>query len=508
MDHPYLVQLKGISKSFWGVHALSNVDFDLKPGEVHVLIGENGAGKSTLMKILSGNYSEDSGEIILSGDKVIIDTPKRAEEFGISIIHQEFNLVPELSVMQNIFLGHEPRSKIPLFLDNAASREKAQELLDRVGLDVDLDEHVESLGVAQKQLVELAKALSLNARILIMDEPTATLSTREIETLFEIIRQLTSEGIGIVYISHRLGEVHEIGHRVTVLRDGQCVGSMNVRDIELDELVTMMVGRDLSEMFIRNPVATQSAETSRRIALKAEHVRVEGLLEDITLEVREGEIVGLAGLVGSGRTEFAKTVFGLFPITSGYIEVFGEKMASPNPRRLIRMGVGLVPEDRKDEGITQILSVQENITMASLGKLFPSGVLSSTVEQHTALKYVDMLRIMTDSLSKEVRLLSGGNQQKVVIGKWLCCDLRLIIFDEPTRGIDVGAKAEIHRIMDDLVQQGVSILMISSDLPEVLGMSDRIYVMRSGRTVKEFARGEASQEEIIRHAMGGESYAN
>jgi len=505
MQCPYLVQLKGICKSFPGVRALNNVDFDLKPGEVHVLIGENGAGKSTLMKILSGNYMQDSGEIILGGKAVTMDSPKKAEESGISIIHQEFNLVPQLTVEQNIFLGHEPRCKMKLFPNRAVSRSDAGKLLERVGLDVGLDERVEDLGVAQKQLVELAKALSLDARVLIMDEPTAALSSREIESLFGIIRQLTGEGVGIIYISHRLGEVHEIGDRVTVLRDGQGVGTMNVADVVLDELVRMMVGRDLSEMFVRSRVP---AESGRKIVLKAERLCVDGLLDDISLEVREGEIVGLAGLVGSGRTEFAKAVFGVLPVSDGHIELFGERVTRSNPRDLIRMGVGLVPEDRKDEGIIQILSVQENITMASLGRLFPSGIVKSSIERRTTQKYVDMLRIMTDSLGKQVCFLSGGNQQKVVVGKWLCSELRLIIFDEPTRGVDVGAKAEIHRIMDDLVRQGVSILMISSDLPEVLGMSDRIYVVRSGRTVREFARDEASQEEIIRHAMGGESCAS
>ena len=366
MQCPYLVQLKGICKSFPGVRALNNVDFDLKPGEVHVLIGENGAGKSTLMKILSGNYMQDSGEIILGGKAVTMDSPKKAEESGISIIHQEFNLVPQLTVEQNIFLGHEPRCKMKLFPNRAVSRSDAGKLLERVGLDVGLDERVEDLGVAQKQLVELAKALSLDARVLIMDEPTAALSSREIESLFGIIRQLTGEGVGIIYISHRLGEVHEIGDRVTVLRDGQGIGTMKCRR-GTGRACEMMVGRDISEMFVRSRVP---AESGRKIVLKDERLCVDGLLDDISLEVREGEIVGLAGLVGSGRTEFAKAVFGVLPVSDGHIELFGERVTRSNPRNLIRWASGMGTEDRKDEGIIQILSVQENITMASLGSCF------------------------------------------------------------------------------------------------------------------------------------------
>jgi ribose transport system ATP-binding protein len=498
----YIVELKEIVKNFPGVCALNKVSFNLKAGEVHILLGENGAGKSTLMKVLSGNYHPDSGTIMFDGVDVGILSPKKAQDLGISIIHQEFNLVPQLTVAQNIFLGHELDLGFGGLVDYRKQFQRSKELLNQVGLDLDPNQKVAELSVAQQQLVELAKALSLKVKILIMDEPTATLSTREITLLFQIINKLKTEGVGIIYISHRLPETHQIGDRVTVLRDGESVGTRNVNDVSLDQLVQMMVGRSLNEMFVRNAV---SEKQGRPLMLKAENITVSGLLDQVSLKVYEGEIVGLAGLVGSGRTELAKTIFGAIPIDSGRIEIFGEEVRPKSPQQLIEMGVGLLPEDRKSEGVIQNLSIRQNVTMASLKKMFPTGILSLTREIAESRQQVSTLRIMTDSIEKLVRFLSGGNQQKVVVGKWLCRQPRLLIFDEPTRGVDVGAKAEIHRIMDDLVQNGVSVLMISSELPEVLGMSDRIYVMREGKIVKELLRAEASQEIIIRYAMGGEA---
>jgi ribose transport system ATP-binding protein len=498
----YIVELKDIVKNFPGVCALNKVSFNLKAGEVHILLGENGAGKSTLMKVLSGNYHPDFGTIMFDGVDVGILNPKKAQDLGISIIHQEFNLVPQLTVAQNIFLGHELDLGFGGLVDYQKQVEKSRELLKQVGLDLDPNQKIAELGVAQQQLVELAKALSLQVKLLIMDEPTASLSTREIGILFQIIAKLKAEGVGVIYISHRLAEVHQIGDRVTVLRDGESVGTCNVKDVSLDQLVQMMVGRSLDEMFVRKAVPEKQG---RPTVLKAEKITVKGLLDQVSLRVYEGEIVGLAGLVGSGRTELAKAIFGAIPLDSGKIEIFGREIRPESPQQMIEMGVGLLPEDRKSEGVVQNLAIRQNITMASLKKMFPRGILSLRREKVESRRQVDVLRIMTDSVEKLVRFLSGGNQQKVVVGKWLCRQPRLLIFDEPTRGVDVGAKAEIHRLMDDLVQNGVSVLMISSELPEVLGMSDRIYVMREGKIVKELPRAEASQENIIRYAMGGES---
>ena len=491
-----LLQAKKITKTFPGVLALDTVDFDLLPGEVHVLLGENGAGKSTLMKILAGAYQPDAGTIALNGQEMRIANPRQAQRLGLGIIYQEFNLVPYLSVAQNIFLGRFPHRWG--LLDQAKMHAESRKLLDGLNMDIDTRAKVVRLGVAQQQMVEVAKALSVRSKILIMDEPTAALTDREIEQLFATIRRLKQQGIGIIYISHRLQEVHQIGERVTVLRDGKFIGTRLVNQVTIDELIAMMVGRTITHMFPRD---YQSQGT--------EALRVEGLnsgtrLRGVSLKVHSGEIVGLAGLVGAGRTELARAVFGADPFESGQVSVFGQPVKAASPDRMVKLGMGLLPEDRKAHGLAMILSLSENVVLASLQRLFPRRFVDGGTEREVVAKYIADLRIATPSPRRLVQFLSGGTQQKVVLAKWLCTHSKIFIFDEPTRGIDVGAKAEIHGFMNELVQQGAAVLMISSDLPEILGMSDRIYVMRQGQIVAEVSREKATQERIVAYAMGQE----
>ncbi len=494
-EHPVL-QAKRITKTFPGVLALDSVDFDLFPGEVHVLLGENGAGKSTLMKVLAGAYQPDSGAIRLNGQQVRVANPRQAQRLGVGIIYQEFNLVPYMSVAQNIFLGRFPHRWG--LLDQATMRAESRKLLDGLNIDIDPRTKVVTLGVAQQQMVEVAKALSVQSKILIMDEPTAALTDREIEQLFVTIRRLKQQGIGIIYISHRLQEVHQIGDRVTVLRDGKFIGTRQVNRVTVDELIAMMVGRTITHMFPR--------DYQRR---GPEALRVEGLvsgsrLRGVSLTVHSGEIVGLAGLVGAGRTELARAVFGADPYDAGRVYVFGKQVKAATPDKMVKLGMGLLPEDRKAHGLAMILSLSENLVLASLQRLFPRRIVDARKERDVVAQYIDDLRIATPSPRRLVQFLSGGTQQKVVLAKWLCTHSKIFVFDEPTRGIDVGAKAEIHGFMNELVKQGAAVLMISSDLPEILGMSDRTYVMRQGRVVAEVPREKATQEQIVASAMGHE----
>ncbi len=491
-----LFQAKQITKTFPGVLALDRVDFDLHPGEVHVLLGENGAGKSTLMKVLAGAYQPDSGTIVLNGQPLRLATPRQAQRLGVGIIYQEFNLVPHMSVAQNIFLGRFPHRRG--LLDQAKMRAESRKLLDALNMDIDVRAKAVTLGVAQQQMVEVAKALSVESKILIMDEPTAALTDREIEQLFATIRRLKRRGIGIIYISHRLQEVHQIGDRVTVLRDGKFVGTRQVDRVTVDELIAMMVGRTITHMFPRD-FQPRGAEA----------VRVEGLcsgsrLRGVSLTVHSGEIVGLAGLVGAGRTELARAIFGADPYDRGQVYVFGTPVKTSSPDKMVQLGMGLLPEDRKVQGLAMILSLSENIVLASLRRLFPRRFVDVRKEREVVMQYIQDLRIATPSPKRLVQFLSGGTQQKVVLAKWLCTHSRIFIFDEPTRGIDVGAKAEIHGFMNDLVKQGAAVLMISSDLQEILGMSDRIYAMRQGQIVNEVSRETATQERIVAYAMGHE----
>lgn len=495
---PPLLELRGVSKTFPGVKALDDVSFAVWPGEVHMLLGENGAGKSSLMKVLCGAYRADAGEYFHKGEAVEIRNPADARALGIAVIFQEFSLVPYLDVAQNIFLGREFSSRIPGILDRRRLYREAQKVLDLIGLEVDPRTKVHTLGVAQQQMVEIGKALSQNARILVMDEPTAALSDRETERLFAVMRQLQEKGVAIVYISHRMAEVFALGDRITVLRDGKLVGRAMPGETSPDELVRMMVGRNVDMSYPRRFATEQGP-----VVLEVSGLAAKSGIADINLKVRAGEIVGLCGLVGSGRTEVARAIFGADEVTAGEIRIFGEKKTG-GPDASARIGVGLIPESRKSEGLALIRSVADNLAVAGLPKLFPNMVFSPGKARRAADEVIARLRIATPSANQNVALLSGGNQQKVVIGKWLAAGTRLFIFDEPTRGIDVGAKSEIFALIDQLVAEGAAVLMISSEQAEIVHVCDRAYVMRSKRIVGELARADLSEENIVRMGMHDE----
>ncbi len=494
-----LLEMKHITKVFPGVRALDDVNFDLKKGEVHVLLGENGAGKSTLMKILAGAYTPDDGELLIEGDPVTKFSPIHAKTLGIGIIYQELNLVPYLSVAENIFIDNLPRKKRGLGIDYKKVYSESENLLKSMDMNVDIHANASEIPVAQQQMVEVAKALTHNLKILIMDEPTSSLSDREIQQLFNVIRNLKKQGIGIVYISHRLQEIPQIGDRITILRDGKYVATKNVKDITNDELIKLMVGREIDNLYVRD------FNKPGELALEVDNVCSSKTgLKNASIKVRRGEIVGLAGLVGAGRTELARTIFGMDSYESGTIKIFGETLKNGvKPSDVISKKLSLIPEDRKRQGVSLILSVSDNIMMASLDKLFPKKHISKTAEENLSSQYINELHISTPSSKQLVKNLSGGNQQKVVLAKWICTEAEIFIFDEPTRGIDVGAKGEIYDFLNNLAKQGKAVLMISSELPEVLGMSDRVYVMRDRKVVKELDRSEATQEKIMEYAMEG-----
>ena len=418
---------------------------------------------------------------------------------GISVIYQEMNLVPYISVAKNIFLGREPRRKwLPFLVDYPRLHKDARKILDSIGAEIDTKVNAVELGVAQGQLVEMAKAFSIKASILVMDEPTAALTQKELDELFRSIEEFKKKGIGIIYISHRLEEIFDVADRVTVLRDGKVMATMDVGEVKnLDEIIRLMVGRSMTAYFSR-----EFLKEKADVALNVKNLSREDMLRDVNLHVRSGEIVGLAGLVGAGRTELARVLFGVDRYDDGEVEIFG-KNVSMTPAKSVALGIGFIPEDRKKEGLALILPVKENVIVASLGKLFPRGLINPARQSKAVNEYVKALRIVTPSLMRIVRYLSGGNQQKVVVAKWLCTQAKIFIFDEPTRGVDVGAKAEIHQLMNEMVKEGAAILMISSELPEVLHMSDRIYVMHGGQIVKELGRDEADQETVLRYAMAG-----
>ena len=497
-NQEYLLEMRNITKTFPGVRALDDVSFNLKPGEVHVLLGENGAGKSTLMKVLAGAYTPDSGELFIEGRRVEHFSPRHAQSLGVGIIYQEFNLVPYLNVAHNIYIDHMPRTLGGLALDHARMHRDAENLLRSLDMRVNTRALANDISVAQQQMVEVAKALTHDLKILIMDEPTASLCDREIEQLFRTIRELTDRGIGIVYISHRLQEIPRIGDRITVLRDGRYVGTSDASDMTTDRMVEMMVGREIQDLYGR----TYNPKGKTALRVKGLSSRAAGL-SDVSLTLNCGEIVGLSGLVGSGRTELARAIFHVDPHDSGEIELLGEPLEHADPRAVIHKGLALLPEDRKRQGLALILTLAENVVIASLSRLFPKGLVLSRREQKSVVRYVQDLRIATPGIRQFVRNLSGGNQQKVVLAKWLCTEAQVFIFDEPTRGIDVGAKQEIYAFMDDLAKKGKAVLMISSELPEIIGLCDRVYVMREGKIVAELDRTEATQETIIAYAMGG-----
>jgi ribose transport system ATP-binding protein len=495
VSDPPRLRLRGIRKSYPGVVALDGVDLDLHGGEVHVLLGENGAGKSTLMKVISGAVRRDAGTIECEGEPVDFAGPREAQARGIGIIYQEFNLVPELTAAENILLGREPRLA-PGIIDQRRLVREAQRQLDELGVAIDARERVARLGVAQQQMVEVAKALSLQARVLIMDEPTSALTTQEIGELFAAIRGLKAKGVALVYISHRMEELFAIGDRVTVLRDGRHVGTRRIGETDAGELVRLMVGRELRDQFPR-----RTAEPGEE-ALRVAGLGRKGVLHDVSFALRRGEIVGIAGLMGSGRTELARAIFGADRIDAGTVTVRGVPRRIASPREAIGLGLGFLTEDRKRQGLVLVGSVTENLSLPSMRKFARGGVLRPGEERRCAERRVAELRVKTPGVGERVMNLSGGNQQKVVLGKWLETAAEILIFDEPTRGIDVGAKFEIYQLMNQLAARGAAILMISSDLPEVLGMSDRVLVMRGGRIVAEFDRVAATQEAVLGAALG------
>ncbi|MFK4266648.1 sugar ABC transporter ATP-binding protein [Streptomyces milbemycinicus] len=487
-----LLRMEGVRKIFPGVVALDGVDFDLRRGEVHVLLGENGAGKSTLIKMLSGAHRPDGGRILVDGSPVRIHGAQDAERLGIATIYQEFNLVPDLSVAENIFLGRQPR-RLGL-IDRRTMHERAAELLARVGVDVSPTQRVRDLGIARLQMVEIAKALSLDARVLIMDEPTAVLTTEEVDKLFRIVRTLRADGVGVVFITHHLEEIAALGDRVTVLRDGRSVTQVPATTEE-DELVRLMVGRSIEQQYPRRP-----AEAGAPL-LKVQGLTRNGVFHDVAFEVRAGEVVGLAGLVGAGRTEVVRAVFGADPYDTGTVEVLGERLPRHDVGAAMAAGVGLVPEDRKGQGLVLDASVQENLGLVTLRSATRAGLVDRAGQRRAAARISEQLAVRMAGLDQRVRTLSGGNQQKVVIGKWLLADSKVLILDEPTRGIDVGAKVEIYQLINELTASGHAVLMISSDLPEVLGMSDRVLVMAQGRITGELNREEATQDAVMALAV-------
>lgn len=490
-----ILAMNGISKRFYGVRALNNVTFECRKGEVHALVGENGAGKSTLMKVLAGAHQPDTGEILLRGQPTRITDPQHAQRLGISIIYQEFNLIPDLTVMENVFLGREPRSRAGV-IGTGEMRRRATELFTRLNVRLDLDSPVRRLTVAQQQMVEIAKALSLNADVIVMDEPTAPLTGAEVEHLFKIIHDLRAAGVTIIFISHHLDEIFALADRITVLKDGQVVGSVAPDAIDKAGLVRMMVGRTLEE--VEAPDHIPSSEVILRVA----GLERKGVIQGISFSLGRGEILGIAGLVGSGRTEVVRAIFGADARDAGDIYLRNSKMRMANPGEAVRHGIGFVTEDRKAEGLVLGLSIKHNISLPNLKRLQRLGFMERRREHQVTGGVAKGLGVKSAGLDQHVRYLSGGNQQKVILGKWLLADPSVIIFDEPTRGIDVGAKAEIYRLMHQAAARGTGILMISSELPEILRMSDRILVMREGKIVGELARAEASEERIMMLATG------
>jgi ribose transport system ATP-binding protein len=489
------LKLEHIYKAFPGVQAVQDVSLEVYGGEILALVGENGAGKSTLMNIVNGVVALDSGRIVLDGQAVQIPSPRRALELGITMIHQELALIPELTVGQNISLGREPR-RFGGWINWQQVYRQAQQELDRLGIQVSARARVADLSIAERQLVEIAKALSYQARLIVLDEPTSSLTSRETETLFRLVRTLRQEGVALIYISHRLEEVFELADRIAVMRDGQLVAEGKVTEFTPNRLVQLMVGRELNEFFPKSQ--TQQGEP----ILKVVDLQAGKEVRGVSFELRRGEIVGLAGLVGSGRTNVARVLFGVERLKQGAIWFEGKPVHIRSPRDAIRLGIGLVPEDRKAQGLFLKQSVRYNIGTALLERLSRLSFLNFRAINQIVRNLVERLRVRTPSLNQQVRNLSGGNQQKVVISRWLALNPKVLILDEPTRGVDVGAKAEIHALMNELAAQGMAILMISSELPEVLGVSDRILVMREGRVVAELTRAEATQDRIMQAATG------
>jgi len=487
------IEMRGISKSFPGVKALDNVNFVIQSGRVHALVGENGAGKTTLMNILGGVLSSDSGNIYLNGKEIDINSPYKSQEIGISFIHQELSLVPELNVSQNIFLGREISKG---FLNSVLMVKKSKEILKRLALDINVKKLVKDLNAGEQQLVEIARALSKKAEVIIMDEPTAALSEDEKQQLFDFMRKLKRQGVAIIYITHHMPEIFEVGDDVTVLRDGKFIGTFNINDINSAKVIKMMIGRDVARFFNR-----KRAEPGKTV-LKVKNLTKADSFKDISFVVREGEVVGLYGVRGAGRTEIARCIFGLDRYDNGEIFLDGEKIDIKSPIESIKVGIGFVSENRREEGIIELMSVKENLSQPLLPWINNYGWIKKKEENRIAEESVSALDIKATSINQVVNTLSGGNQQKVSLGRWLAKDSKLLIFDEPTKGIDIGAKNEIYKIIEGLIEKGKAILIISSELPEVIGISDRILVLYKGELVGYYSYEEVTEEDLLLSASG------
>jgi ABC-type sugar transport system ATPase subunit len=485
-----VVEMRSIHKHFTGVKALVNAHFDLNQGEIHALVGENGAGKSTLIKILSGIYEMDKGEILIDGEKADIGRPADAKRFGIAVIYQDFDLAPNLSVAENLMLGREP-TRLVGFIHKPRHSQRAKEYLRMIDIDVDIHELVSNLSAAERQLVAIAKALSSNARVLVMDEPTSALATDEIRRLLELIVELKRKNTSILYISHKLDEVFSVANRITVLRDGKYIATKKTEETNQDEIISLMVGRTLEDLFFKTPHVMDET------LLQVTGLQRSGVLNNISFKLFKGEVLGIYGLKGAGRTELSRVLFGLDSKNRGEVRLGDQVMQVMNPANAIRYGIGYIPEDRKNQGLLPNMSVKENMSITVLGSINRKGFIQKKKERELINRYVQRLRIRTANIETMILDLSGGNQQKVVLARWLIINPQVLILDEPTAGIDVGAKSEIHKIMTELTSTGVGIILISSEMPEILGMSDRILVMHEGAIVGEFSSGEATEEKII-----------
>lgn len=488
----FVLEMNHISKSFPGVKVLDDVTLQVRRGSVHALMGENGAGKSTLMKILMGIYDADAGEVLVEGEKLAARGPREAMERGVAMIHQELNPILDMQVYENVYVGRELHRGI--LADRTAMLRETEKLLAELGIDIPATAFMRDLSVAQCQLIEIVKAISISAKVVVMDEPTSAITDKEVETLFRQIRRLQSEGVAIIYISHKMDEIFQICDTITVLRDGQFIGTHPAAEMDNDKLIRMMVGRDITEVF---PKADAKIGD---VILEAQHISLGRQVRDVSFKLRRGEVLGIAGLVGAGRSELVETIFGMRRKDSGEVFVNGQKVSIHSPHDAISHKIALITEDRKFTGLNLSGSVTENITLVHLSALFPSGLTNKRTESEVSNRYIRELRIKTPSGSQLVGNLSGGNQQKVVLAKWLLTEPDIIIMDEPTRGIDVGAKRDIYLLIGDLVKQGKAVIMISSEIPEVMGMSDRIIVMAEGRLTGELRRGEFSQERIMTYA--------
>jgi ribose transport system ATP-binding protein len=492
-----VIEMKGISKAFSGNRVLDQVDFQLLRGEIHALMGENGAGKSTLIKILTGIYERDAGKVFIKGKEVHFKNPKEAEQMGIAVIHQELNIIPYLTVYENMFLGKELTVGRFGITRDKEMKKKTKEYLDRLGIEIDPNTEAGNLSVGQQQMIEIARAVAANTEVLIMDEPTAALTDREIEALFKVIDSLKKQGVGIVYISHRMEEIFQICDRISVLRDGQFIDSKEVAKTNFDEIVKLMVGRQLGERFPERNIKIGQER------FKVENLTSKGSFENISFSIHQGEIVGVAGLMGAGRSEIMQAIFGYRALDGGKMFIDGKEVTIKSPYEAIKAGIAFVTEDRKSQGLILDLSVRENLSITTLDKISNKSVVSSKTEISLVDEMIEKLHVKTSGREISVKSLSGGNQQKIVIGKWLGIHPKILILDEPTRGVDVGAKKEIYQLMNDLTKQGVSIIMVSSELPEILGMSDRVLVIHEGKLANVLNKSEATQENIMQSATGG-----